>query len=99
LNLVLGIERADAGLDVIIGISGRLPERDGDAHRRVRKRRQECSGRIVEVACVAEIIGGLSSEFRAREKSVADAAGREGPGNVGLIEDVQSLGRVVVRAE
>src|SRR5262245_44934489 len=54
---------------------------------------------IVEKPCVSEVIGQLTAKFDTTQKSVLDPSGKDGATHVSLIEDIQALRGVVVRAE
>ena len=96
LDLVLSVSARDVRAEMVVGVGGVLPERDGCAGRRVGERHQNGRRAVVEKAGVPDVVGQLPSDLDAGEQRVTQPPARHAVGPVRLVEQIGSVRGVVV---
>ena len=101
-DLVLHVNRRDLRHAAVIGI-GRT---EAELHRhwtpRIAQRHPDAAcgaARRAKVASLAQVVGLLTPELRARQHHVLQAAGGRLPHQIGLVEEIAAGGRVVVSGQ
>ena len=95
-HLALAVDRHGGRVGVVVRVGGALPERDRRRDRRGGQGRRHRQGRVVEEGRVAEVVGDLPAHRHAAEQRLPEPAGHQRIGDLGLVQQVAPVGRVVV---
>ena len=95
-HLALAVDREGGRVGVVVRVGGALPERDRRRDRRGGHGRRDRQGGVVEVARVAEVVGDLPAHRHAAEQRLPEPAGHQRIADLGLVQQVAPVGRVVV---
>ncbi len=98
-ELVLSVQRGDVGDDAVVGVGGALAEGDRDGNGGTIEVGGGRRARVVEVAGLPEVVALLPPELRTDQQRVPYGARPQAVGEIGLIEHVATLRRVVVCAK
>src|SRR5215813_10335160 len=73
LDLILYVDGAHIGYQVVVRVCGALPERHRNMCYWIRDRNDQRGVSIVEISCIPEIVGQLTSGFDTAKQSMAEA--------------------------
>src|SRR6266404_1673377 len=98
-DLILSISRSQVCSEMIVGVSRALAKGNRRANRRTVIGNDDRRSSAIKEPCFAKITGQLAPHFGPRQEGVLDAPRRPKIGQVCLIENVPSFGRIVVSRE